>query len=223
MPSPAVTGVGDGPGTAETNPDGQPPVSVIIPTRDAEATLAAAVESVLAQDYRGALEVIVADGSRTSATRSLLRSRFPGVRVVSNPEREIPAALNHALRAARHPVVMRCDARTVLPAGYVARAVETLRRTGAANVGGRSMPVGRTLFERAVALAITTPLGAGDARHRIGGPRGRPTRCTSGSSGARRSTRWPASTRRSSATRTTSSTGGSASVARRCGSIPPWW
>ena len=151
---------------------GGPGVSVIVPARDAEATLAAALESVLAQDYRGPVEVIVADGSERPATADLVRRRFPGVRIVANPEREIPSGLNRALAVARHPVVARCDARAMLPSGYLARAVATLERTGAANVGGRVRPVGLTRFERAVALATSTPLGAGGARYRIGGPEG---------------------------------------------------
>ena len=151
---------------------GEPGVSVIVPARDAEATLPAALESVLAQDYRGALEVIVADGSETSATEDLVRGRFPQVRLVANPGREIAAGLNCALGAARHAVIARCDARAVLPAGYLTRAVATLLRTGAINVGGRVRPVGVTRFERAVALATSTPLGAGGARYRIGGPEG---------------------------------------------------
>ena len=149
-----------------------PPVSVIIPVRDAEATLARALESVLAQDYAGGFEVIIADGSERDATGELVRQRFPEVQVVPNPGREIPCGLNCALRVARHPIVARCDARAELPAGYLTRAVGTLLRTGAVNVGGRQNPIGRTRFERAVALATSTPLCAGDARYRIGGVEG---------------------------------------------------
>ena len=149
-----------------------PGVSVIVPARDAEATLAGALESILSQDYPGALEVIVADGSETSATGDLVRQRFPTVRLVPNPGREIPCGLNVALRAARYPVVARCDTRARWPAGYLARALGTLIRTGAAHVGGRVRPVGCTRFERAVALAMTHSLGAGAARYRIGGPEG---------------------------------------------------
>ena len=149
-----------------------PAVSVIVPARDAEATLGAALESVLAQDYRGAVEVIVADGSETPATRELVRRRFPDVRIVANPDGGIAAGLNRALAAARHPVIARCDAGAVLPPGYLARAVAALERTGAVNVGGRQCPVGTTPFGRAVALVTSTPLGAGDARYRVGGAEG---------------------------------------------------
>lgn len=154
------------------NPNEMPPVSVIIPARNAEVTLADALESVLAQDYAGGIEVIVADGSENAITGKFVQQRFPGVRVVPNPGQEISCGLNLALRVARYPVVARCDARTVLPSGYLTRAVDTLLRTGAANVGGRINPVGTTFFERAVALATSTPLGAGDARYRLGGAEG---------------------------------------------------
>ena len=157
---------------AAVKPHGTPPVSVIVPAREAEATLAHALESVLAQDYAGGFEVIVADGSEGAATGELVRQRFPEVRMVPNPEHEIPCGLNHALRAARHPIIARCDARIVWPEGYLTRAVGTLLRTGAVNVGGRLNPVGDTRFERAVALATSTPLCAGDARYRIGGAEG---------------------------------------------------
>lgn len=146
-----------------------PAVSVVIPARDAETTITASLDSVLSQDYTGPLEVIVADGSETAAMSEMIRRRYPSVRLVSNPKRTIAPGINAGLRVAAGEVVVRCDAHAFLPPGYVRRAVDTLERTGAANVGGRQRPIGRTWFERAAALAMSTPLGAGDARHRIGG------------------------------------------------------
>ena len=149
-----------------------PPVSIVIPARNDEALLPAALASVLGQDYAGTIEVVVADGSDTAATAAVVAERFPAVRVVPNPERNAAAGLNRAVRAASHAVIVRCDARCELPSGYVRQAVAVLERTGAATVGGRQCPAGRTAFERAVALALSTPLGAGDARWRIGGAAG---------------------------------------------------
>ena len=126
-------------GAARPGPDA-PGVSVIVPARDAEATLPAALASVLAQDYGCAVEVIVADGSETPVTGDLVRRRFPQVRLVANPGREIAAGLNCALGAARHPVIARCDARAVLPAGYLTRAVATVHdRRGLAVVALRGV------------------------------------------------------------------------------------
>ena len=147
-------------------------MSVVIPARNAEATIAATLDSVLSQEYPGPVEVIVADGSDTPATSDLVRRRYPAVNLVFNPDRTTGFGINAAHRAATGEILLRCDAHTVLPPDYMRRAVETLRRTGAANVGGRQQPVGTTFFERAVAIAMTIPLGAGDARHRLGGAEG---------------------------------------------------
>ena len=148
-----------------------PSVSVIIPARNAEATIAEALDSVLAQEYAGSVEVIVADGSDTPATAEIIR-QYPAVRLIPNPDQFLVSGIVRSIRVATGEVIVRCDAHTMLPSGYLRRAMETLERTGAANVGGRQQPVGRTFFGRTVALAMTTPLGAGDARYRLGGPAG---------------------------------------------------
>ena len=149
-----------------------PSVSVLIPVRNAEATIGAAIDSVLSQDYEGSVEVVVADGSDTPATSDLVRRRYPTVTLVPNPEQIITAGIHAAHGAATGEIIVRCDAHSVLPPGYVRRAVSTLQRTGAANVGGQQRPVGTTFFGRAVAMAMTTPLGAGGARYRLGGAEG---------------------------------------------------
>jgi len=69
-------------------------------------------------------------------------------------------------------VVARMDGHAVLPAGYLARAVALLDRTGAVNVGGVQEPWGQTPFEEAVGRAMVSRFGSGDARFHHGGPAG---------------------------------------------------
>ena len=147
-------------------------VSVIVPARNAEDSLPATLDAVLAQDYAGAIEVIVADGSDTPATAEMLRRRYPTVRRVPNPARTTAAGLNRALRAATGEIVVRCDAHAMLSPCHVRRAVGTLARTGAANVGGPQNVVGTSLVGRAFARAVGTLVGSGGARHRMGGREG---------------------------------------------------
>ena len=149
-----------------------PCVSVIIPARNAEATIIPTLDSIFTQDYEGPIEVIVADGSETPAMSELVRRSCPSVKLIPNPERFLVPGANAAFRAATGNIMVRCDAHTTLPPGYISQAVATLARTGAANVGGRQLAVGTTPFERTVAMAMTTPLGVGDARHRMGGKEG---------------------------------------------------
>lgn len=151
----------------ELDGDALPSVSVIIPARNAESAIASTLDSVLAQDYGGPVEVIVAVSGDSPATGAVVRQQYPTVRLVDNPERTTPNALNAALRAATGQVVARCDTHNYLPPDYLSAAVATLRRTGAAGVGGRQRPFGNAVFERTVGMAITTHLGAGDASYRM--------------------------------------------------------
>ena len=148
-----------------------PAVSVIVPARNAAETLDKALDSILSQDYDGPLEVIVADGSDNSATADIVRKR-PGVLLIRNAQKTIGFGINTAIEAASGDVLVRCDAHSRLPQGYVRKAVTSLLRTGAANVGGQQVPIGETFLERAVAIAMSAPLGAGDARYRLGGRNG---------------------------------------------------
>lgn len=149
-----------------------PSVSVFIPTLNAEKTISASIDSVLSQDYPGSVGVIVVDESRTGATRDLILRRYPTVQYISNVGKGIGAGINQALRKTTGEIIIRCDSHTVFPRGYVRRAVETLRRTAAANVGGRQRPVGATFFTRAVAIAMASFLGAGNAPHRVNSTEG---------------------------------------------------
>ena len=193
-------------------------VTVIIPACNAEGTIGAALDSIEAQLYEGSMEVIVADGSDSRATAKAVRERCPGARVVPNPERTTSNGLNAALRVAAGRVVVRCDSHAALAPDYVRRAVEKLEKTGAAVVGGRQLPAGETLFERAVGMAITTPLGAGDACYRLGGKEGTVDTLYLGYFAATPWMRPGGSIRCWPAARTRSSTGACASEAKRYGS-----
>jgi succinoglycan biosynthesis protein ExoA len=145
-----------------------PTVSVIIPALSAAETLPDTLRAIGAQDYRHIVDVIVATGDSGSAEAA----ERHGALVVDNPDRTTPAALNRAIEASRGEVIVRCDAHATLPPGYVSRAVRTLLRTGADNVGGMQVPEGSTFWERAIAEAMRLPLGAGYARYRVGGKEG---------------------------------------------------
>jgi len=145
-----------------------PSVSVVIPALDAADKIENALASIAAQDHDNIIEVIVAAGD----DETLKAARDLGAIVVHNRSGRTPDALNLAIGMATGDVVVRCDAQSVLPDTYVSRAVETLLRTGAVNVGGMQVPVGETFWERAIAAAMASPLGAGDARYRTGGKEG---------------------------------------------------
>ncbi len=151
------------------------PVSVIMPVRDEERHLAEAVGSVLSQDYPGELELVLAVGPSKDKTEEIakrLAAADRRIMVVANPSGQIPCALNAAIKASRHDIIVRVDGHALLPAGYIATAARTLTDTGAANVGGIMAAEGITPFQRAVAWAMTSPAGVGAAKYHTGGGAG---------------------------------------------------
>ena len=150
-------------------------VSIIVPVLQEADYLQTAVEHLLAQDYRGPLEIVLALGPSTDETNDIARNlaaRHPQLRLVDNPTGKTPSALNAAIAAAQHQIIVRVDAHSEIPSDYVSVAVETLQRTGADNVGGVMGAKGVTPFERAVAAAMTSVFGVGAASFHLGGDEG---------------------------------------------------
>lgn len=155
----------------------RPAVSYVMPVLNEEGFLETAVRTILAQDYDGDKEIVLALGpSRDSsdAIAARLAEADPRVRLVDNPERDIPAGLNRAIAASTNPVVIRVDAHSELTPDYTARGIAALRDaggTGAANVGGVMRAAGRTPVQRAIARGYNSPFGlGGGAYHGDGTP-----------------------------------------------------
>ncbi len=139
-------------------------VTFVMPVLNERAYLERSVAAVLGQEFDGPREVILALGPSGDGTTELaqrLAARDARVRLVDNPAADIPVGLNLAIRAGVHPTVVRVDAHSELDAGYTARALESLARAKAANIGGVMRAEGRTPFQRAVAHAYNSPVGLG--------------------------------------------------------------
>src|SRR5437763_6872397 len=161
--------------TPRAERDEWPGVSVVLPVLNEERHLADAVGSILAQDYPGALEVVVALGpssDRTDTVAAELAATDSRVRTVRNPTGRTAQGLNLAIGASSHPVVARVDGHAQLPSDYLRTAVDLLGRNKADNVGGLMWAEGVTDVEKAIARAMTSKLGVGNARFHVGGEEG---------------------------------------------------
>lgn len=152
-----------------------PGVSVIMPVLNEEHHLADSVTAILASEYTGPIEVVLALGPSQDETDKVARelaATNPRITLVDNPSGRTSAGLNAAIEAARHDIIIRVDGHALIPADYVATAVRTLEDTGADNVGGIMGAEGDSDFERAVAAAMTSWFGVGGAAFHIGGHAG---------------------------------------------------
>jgi peptidoglycan-N-acetylglucosamine deacetylase len=107
------------------NPGYQPDVSVLVPAFNEESVILDTVRSALASSYPK-LEVLVIDDGSTDRTAELVRENFgrePRVRLLLQPNRGKPAALNHGLTEALGEVVISIDADTIVDPDAIPRLV----------------------------------------------------------------------------------------------------
>jgi succinoglycan biosynthesis protein ExoA len=154
--------------------EGWPSVSVVMPVLNEGPHLAAAVAAVLEQRYVEPFILVLAVGPSDDDTDAVAAQlgTDPRVQVIANPTGGTAAGLNAAIAASTSDVVVRVDGHAELSDGYITRAVATLVDTGADNVGGIQRAVGDTPMQRAIAAAMTSKFGVGDARFHYGGAPG---------------------------------------------------
>lgn len=150
-------------------------VSYVMPVLNEALYIESAIATVFHQDYPGKKELILALGPSTDGTDDIvarLAAADPRISTVRNPEIDIPVGLNLAIRASRYPVIVRVDAHSELEPGYTSRALATLERTKAANVGGIMHARGKTPFQAAAARGYNSRFGLGGARYHGSGEEG---------------------------------------------------
>ncbi len=152
-------------------------VSVIVPCYNEHATIPKLLGAIDGQTYpKDELEVVIADGGSTDNTREVINSYktdHPGlrIRVIDNLARAIPSGLNRAIEAAEGKYIVRLDAHSIPREDYIEKCIHALDEGLGDNVGGvwKIEPGGSTWIAESIAVTAGHPLGAGDARYRIGG------------------------------------------------------
>ena len=150
-----------------------PFVSVIIPCRNEARFIDACVQSVIDNDYpHDRMELLMIDGMSDDGTREILTgfaARYPLVRMVDNPKRITPAALNIGIAAARGELILRMDAHAHLAKDYISKSVAAIQKYDADNVGGvmHTVPQHDTLIGRAIVNSLSHRFGVGNSYFRV--------------------------------------------------------
>lgn len=150
-------------------------ISVILPIRNEASYLKHSVSSILAQDFQGPIEVILAIGPSHDSTMEIAREIAyldKRVVIVENPSGRTAAGLNLAIARSQYSNIVRIDGHSEIPHNYLTLTLEILEESGAVNVGGVMAAVGNNLFERSVARAMRSPLGVGASQFHTGGAAG---------------------------------------------------
>jgi hypothetical protein len=152
-----------------------PAISVIMPVLNEEAHIADAIESVLAQEYPGELELLLALGPSSDKTNEIaaaIAKKNKKVRLIDNPRGLTTVGLNECIRQSKAEIIIRIDAHSEPAEGYFKRGVEILQEQKADLVGGIMDARGKAAFQSAVAWAYTSRFGIGGANFHVGGEAG---------------------------------------------------
>jgi len=147
-------------------------VSIIIPCRNEETYIAQCLDSLATQNYpKERLEVLVVDGESEDRTRDRVKpyiDRHPFMRLLDNPRRIIPAAMNIGIKNAKGDIIMKMDAHASYDSDYITRCAQALKKYDADNVGGvlATLPSDTTLQAKAIAYGLSHPLGVGSSPFR---------------------------------------------------------
>src|SRR6267378_3559031 len=114
-----------------------PFVTVVVPCRNEEGRIAGCLESILANDYpKDRMEVLVLDGISEDGTREIVAGysgRYPMVRLVDNPKKHIPAAMNLGIQKAKGETVIKMDAHSTYQGDHIRLCVAYQEKYGAQN------------------------------------------------------------------------------------------
>lgn len=150
-------------------------LSVIVPIYQEEKYISKCIDSMLSQDYpKDDLEIILVDGMSKDRTREIVATyteKYPFIRMIDNPERIAPCAMNRGIKEAKGDVIMRLDAHVFYPKNYFSLLVEKLNELpGAENVGAlcNTLPVNDSITAQSIAAVLSSSFGMGNSHFRVG-------------------------------------------------------
>lgn len=148
----------------------KPFVSVICPIRNEENYISQCLESLVNQTYDPYnMEILVVDGMSDDRTREIVRefaANYPQVRLLDNPKRYVPSALNIGIRQAWGEYIIRMDGHAKAAPDFVEKSIAALENNEADCAGGPIISVNDTETGKAIALAMSSSFGVGNSRFR---------------------------------------------------------
>lgn len=149
-------------------------LSVIVPIYNEEKYIAKCIDSILLQDYpKDDLEIILADGMSKDRTREIVAeytTKYPFIRLIDNPNRIAPWAMNFGIKEAKGDVIMRLDAHATYEKNYFSALVVALKKYNADNVGAvcRTDVLNKTAKTLAIREVLSNKFGVGNSTFRTG-------------------------------------------------------
>ncbi len=147
-------------------------ITIVVPCRNEGEHIESCVRSIFDQDVKNRnLEIIVVDGMSNDGTREILErlmAEDSRLKVIDNKRQITPCARNLGINEAKGSLIAIFDAHTVYDSHYLSACLDLLNdHQEICCAGGPINSVGKSVFGRTVAAAMSNPLGVGNAKHRF--------------------------------------------------------
>lgn len=149
-------------------------LSVVCPIYNEERYMANCIESILAQDYpKEDLEVLFVDGMSVDKTREIVAkyaAQYPFIRLIDNPHKIVPYAMNIGIKAAKGDIIIRLDAHAAYEKNYMSVLVNALDKYHADNIGAvcKTDVLKKTPKSLAIREVLSNKFGVGNSIFRTG-------------------------------------------------------
>lgn len=149
-------------------------LSVVCPIYNEEKYIAQFLDSVLLQDYpKENLEILLVDGLSKDRTRDIVAgytAKYPFIKLIDNPDRIVPYAMNRGIDASSGAIIMRLDAHASYQPNYFSVLVNGLKRLHADNVGTvcKTDVLNKTPKTLAIREVLGNKFGVGNSTFRTG-------------------------------------------------------
>ena len=149
-------------------------LSVICPIYNEEKYIGQFLDSLLTQDYpKDDLEILLVDGMSKDRTREIVAeyiAEHPFIRLIDNPDKIVPYAMNRGIDAAKGDIIMRLDAHASYQPDYFSVLVKGLKRLQADNVGTvcKTDVLNKTPKTLAIREVLSNKFGVGNSIFRTG-------------------------------------------------------
>jgi glycosyltransferase involved in cell wall biosynthesis len=147
-------------------------ISFVIPCRNEAKYISETINSILNQknQYKD-IEIIVVDGLSTDGTREIiseLSSKDSRVKLIDNEKLITPIALNLGIQKVSGNFIFILGAHSKIANDYIEKCMDIFRtHTDVSCAGGPINSIGITSIGKAIASAMSSPIGVGNAKHRF--------------------------------------------------------
>lgn len=147
-------------------------ISFIIPCKNEVKHIETSISSVLNQVVTGIeSEIIIVDGLSNDGTREILfdlEKRDPRIIVINNDKKITPVALNLGVKKASGDFIFILGAHAKIADDYVANCLQIFEKhNDVFCAGGPIMSISDSSLGKAIAIAMSSPIGVGNAKHRF--------------------------------------------------------